>query len=438
MDMTTVGIISVFALLFLMSIGFYVSLNFFLVGFVTTFFLLGTNAAFSLLGKTLYYSIASPSFTALPLFVLMGAFASNGGFAKRAYDGIHKATIGVPGSLGITTCFGCAAFGAVSGSSLASSAVFGRLALPEMERHNYDKSFSLGTIASAGTFAAMIPPSSMFIVYAIFTEQSIGKLFMAGIIPGCITACVYTVSIIVRAKRNPLLAPEIVVEGKISFAERFLALFKIWPIAILAVIVLGGIYSGIFTPTEAAAAGAVATFILGAFLGKLRSRKVINGALRETAQTTTMIFMIIIGALFYSRVLTVTRIPSALTEYVMGWNLPPSCILLLILALWFVLGMILIPVGICAITLPIIYPIIINLGYSPIWFGVVVMKLVEIAAVTPPVGLNVFALKGVAGADTSIETIYKGIWPFLICDIVVLILLIIFPDIALYLPNLMG
>ncbi len=437
MEPVTIGILSILLLFIMLAASLPIAVNFIFVGFMATALMLSLDSALSFLGQTMYYSLASPSFTALPLFVLMGAFASSGGFAKRVYDGVHSAAAGLPGSLGITTCFGCAAFGAVSGSSLAASAIFGKLALPEMKRHNYDKKFSLGTIAAAGTFAAMIPPSALFIIYAIFTEQSVGKLFIAGIIPGGVTAIVYSLAIIIRVRLNPSLAPQIMTEKQISIQKRLSSLVQIWPVAVLALVVLGGIYSGIFTPTEAGAAGAFATLIFGIFLGKLNQVKYIKSALKESAQTTSMVFFIIVGALFFTRVLTVSRIPVELTQLILSWNLPNSVVLFSILLLWFLLGMIIIPTGICALTLPIVYPIIIQLGYDPIWFGVIILKLVEIAAVTPPIGLNVFTLKGVAGEDTTLEDIYQGIWPFIICDLIVLILLIMFPQISLFLPNLM-
>jgi tripartite ATP-independent transporter DctM subunit len=306
-----------------------------------------------------------------------------------------------------------------------------------MKRHNYDKAFALGTIASAGTFAAMIPPSTLFIIYAIFTEQSVGKLFIAGILPGLITAVIYSLSIILRVRMTPGLAPEIPGASLVGVRERALSLVQTWPVAVLAAIVLGGIYSGLFTPTEAGAAGAAATLLFGMVFGKLRDSRYVREALRESAETTSMIFFIIVGALLFTRVLAVTRIPVVLTEFVLGLNVPGAVILMAIIALWFVLGMIIIPTGICALTLPIVYPIIVKLGYDPIWFGVIFMKLVEIAAVTPPVGLNVFAPKGVAGDDATIEEIYRGIWPFVLCDVIVLILLILFPCISLFLPRLM-
>jgi len=437
MEPLTIGIISIILLLILLGLGFQIGLNFLLVGVISASMIIGFNHVLTLLGETMYYSINSPGFAAIPLFVLMGAFASRGGFAKKAYDGIHIATAGLPGSLGIATCYSCAAFGAVSGSSLATAAIFGRLVLPEMIRYKYNRSLALGCIASAGTFAAMIPPSTMFIVYAIFTDTSVGRLFAAGIIPGLVTATVYSLSIIYRVKKNPELAPTIEGEKQIIFKQRIIALKKTGPILTLALIVLGGIYSGLFTPTEAAAAGAFATLIFGIRLGKLGNLRNINQSLRESAQTTSMVFLIIVGALFYSRTLALTRIPMELSMLVQGWDVPRIYILGAILFIWFLLGMIIIPTGIIALTLPIVFPIVTSLGYDPIWFGVICLKLGEIAAVTPPVGLNVYALKGVAGEDTTIEDVFSGIWPFVVCDIIVLIFLILFPQICLFLPNLL-
>jgi len=437
MEPVTVGIVSIVLLLIFIGLGFQIGLNFFLVGVISGTLIIGLNRALILLGESMYYTIASPTFASLPLFVLMGTFAVYGGFAKRAFEGIYAATIGLPGSLGIATCYSCAAFGSVSGSSLATAAVFGKIALPEMVRYKYNKSFALGCIASAGTFAAMIPPSIGFIVYAMFTDQSIGRLFAAGILPGIITASVYSISIIYRIKKNPELAPVIADGKEITIKQKIFALKKTGPILTLSLIVLGGIYSGLFTPTEAAAAGAFATLIFGIRLGKLGKLEYFKESLRESAQTTSMLFIIIVGAMFYSRVLSLTRLPMKLSMLLQEWNGPRIFILGAIFLIWFILGMLMNPTSIQALTLPIIFPIVIRLGYDPIWFGVITCKLGEIAAVTPPVGLNVYAIKGVAGKDTSIEEVFSGIWPFVVCDIIVLILLVAFPQIVLFLPNLL-
>lgn len=435
MDPILIGIIAIILLLLLLAIGVHISINFFLVGFLGIVALLGLKPALSLLGQTMYYSIASPSFAALPLFMLMGAFAAKGGFARKAYKCIYVLTSKLPGALGIATSYGCAIFGAICGSSLATAAIFGKIALPEMLRYKYDKSFSLGTIASSGTFAAMIPPSYGLIIYAIFTNQSIGKLFLAGIIPGLITATVYSLSIILRVKFNPKLAPKVVSEDY-SIKDKMKAIKDTWSIALLIFIVLGGIYSGLFTPTEIAAVGALAALILGIFQGKLNNLNVVKESIRESAHTCSMIFIIIIGALFFSRFVAISQLTDRLAYSIQDWNVRREVVLLGVFVLWFFLGMILEGTGIKALLLPIVFPIIMSIGYDPIWFGIVTLKLGEIAAVTPPVGLNVYALKGVAGEGTSLEDVFKGIWPFVLCDIIVLILLVAFPNIVLYLPNL--
>jgi len=435
MDIILLGTIAIAMFLLLLAIGVHISTNFFIIGFLSIMALLGIKPVISLLGQSMYHTIASPGFAALPLFILMGSFAARGGFAGKAYKCIYVLTSKLPGSLAIATSYGCALFGAICGSSLATAAVFGKVALPEMQKYKYDKSFSLGTIAASGTFACMIPPSYGLVLYAIFTGESIGKLFLAGIIPGLITATVYSLSIIFRVKLNPKLAPKVVVES-FSIKDKIKAITDTWSIILLIIIVLGGIYSGFLTPNEAAAMGAFAALIIGIFQGELNNLDVVKECIRVTAKTTSMIFIIISGALFFSRFIAITRFSDVLAYSLLGMQ--REFILLGICVLWFFMGMIMEGGGIKALLLPIFFPIIISSGYNGIWFGIVTQKLGEIAAVTPPVGLNVFALKGVAGEGTSLEEIFRGIWPFVLCDIMVLILLLVpFPIISLYLPNLL-
>ena len=291
--------------------------------------------------------------------------------------------------------------------------------------------------ATGSSFLAMIPPSGLMIVYALFTQQSIGRLFAGGIIPGFITATVYAILIIIRIKLNPNL-----VKGELGAAERFSlwtrikAVKELWPAFLTATVVLGGIYGGIFTPTEAAAAGCALIFILGLFQGSLRNLETVKGALRESSSTASMIFFIIITALFFSRYLAFTEIPIILANWIAGLEVPRTYVLIGILSVWFFLGMVMIPDGIYALCIPIFFPLIVKLGYDPIWFGIVTIKLNEIANVTPPVGLNIFTIQGAMGKDITAEEMYIGVWPFVGCDILVLILLMIFPDIVLWLPNL--
>lgn len=434
MDPISIGITAIIMLLLLLAIGAQISTSFFLVGFLSTAILLGIKPASSLLGQAMYYTIASPSFAALPLYILMGTFAANAGFAKSAYKSIYVFTSKLPGSLAIATSYGCAFFGAICGSSLATATVFGKIALPEMQKYKYDKSFSLGTIASSGTFAAMIPPSYGLIVYAIFTGVSIGRLFLAGIIPGLITATVYSLSIIFRVKLNPKLAPA--TGESFNRKDKIEAVKGTWPIILLIMIVFGGIYLGFFTPTEAAAVGTLAALIIGIFQGKLNNLDVVRKAVRESAYNSSMIFIIIIASLFFSRFFAISRFTDKLAYGIQNLDVSRELILLAICGLFFFLGMITEGTGIRALLLPILFPLITLLGYNGVWFGIITLKLAEIGAVTPPFGLNVFALKGVAGKGTSLQDVFRGIWPFVLCDVVVLIFMIVFPNIVLFLPNL--
>ncbi len=434
------GIVCISILLVLMTIGMQIGLAFLLGGFVVCSYLLGVDSSISLLGQVSYFSVATPTWAAIPLFILMGAFASNGGLARRAYNGVHALARKLPGSLMIATCFSCGVFGAVSGSSIATTAIFGKMALPEMARLRYDKALSVGVIASAGTFASMIPPSMMMIIYALFTQQSIGRLFAAGIIPGVVTAFAYAALIVFMVKRNPRLAPNAEAGSETGErTSRAQEALQMWPVVAIAFVVLGGLYSGAFTPTESAAAGALVSLGFAWYLRAFTKLSDVTESMREAANVTAMLFLINVGALFYSRVLAVTGLPTELTTMLQTADVPPFMILMGVMAIMFFLGMIMVPVGIYALTLPIVFPILVKLGYDPIWFGVIALKLTEIGAITPPVGLNVFAIKGAIpkGMKVSLEQIYKGCFPFILCDLAVLALLIAFPSIALWLPNLL-
>lgn len=437
MDFMLVGIVGVVALLFLLMLGVPLAINFLLVGFVGIATLLTPSSATSLLGDTMYTAIASPTFTVLPLFVLMGALAAAAGFAELAYKGIHRLAARMPGSLAVATAFGSAAFSTVCGSSLATASVFGRIAYPEMRRYQYDKRFALGSIACSGSLAAMIPPSGMFILFSIFTGVPVGKLFMAGILPGILTALVYAISIVWRAKRNPELAPMLEEEHRVMLRDRMRGIADLWQILLLGGLVIGGMYGGLFTATEAGAIGALGALILGVVSGPLRSLDKLRAALRESAGITTTLFFIIVAALFFSRFLGLTRIPFEVTSFMTSWDVPAWMILGLILLIWFLMGMVVVPAAAFALTLPIVFPIVTELGYHPIWFCVIAMKMCEVAGVTPPVGLNAFALAGAAGKDVRISEVFAGVWPFVFCEIVVLIILLAFPSISLFLPETM-
>jgi tripartite ATP-independent transporter DctM subunit len=431
-----IGVITILAFLVLLATGAHIFIIFFAVGFGVTSMLIGIEPAIAMIGQTIYHGIATDTYAVLPLFILMGAFAARAGFAKDAFDATQVWLGKIPGSIAVATCWANAAFGAVSGSSLAASAVFGRVALPEMQRLKYDKSFSLGCIASAGTFASMIPPSGVLIVLAIITDQSIGVLFMAGVLPGLFTAAVYSVSIVYRSYRNPKLAPRAENLPTYSLLYKLKYTTKMWPIALLVVVVLGGIYSGIFTPTEAAAAGTLLTFIIGVFRGDLGKFSEVRASLKESAKTSSMIFAIMVGALYYGRVLGITRLPSNLSSLLIDMNFGPIAVTLFIMLVLFFLGMFMNASAFFMFSFPIFFPIILKMGINPVWFCIIAMKMAEIGAVTPPVGLNAFSLKGVAGKDVTIEDVFKGVTPFILCDLVVILFLYIFPALATWLPNL--
>lgn len=437
MDINSVGIICIVLLLVFIAIGVPVGISFITSGLISTFLILDGPRAIALLISSAHSSIATPSWVAIPLFILLGGLAVQTGMASRAFKSADAIASGIPGSVGIATCLGAAGFGSISGASIAATSIFGKMAMPEMRKLGYDKKFASGIIASSGTFASMIPPSMMFIIYALFTNTSVAGLFFAGIIPGLLSAVIYSIYIYYRCKKDPVMMEKQKSKRTLSAKERLSAVGESWPIVLVAVALLGGIYSGLFTPTESAAIGCLLIVIIGFAQGQLRKFNVLSGAFRDSANTTSMVFLINIGALFYAKVLTLSHMPTKITSFFVNLDVPPIVIILIICAIFFILGMIMVPIGIYAMILPIVAPIVHELGYDLIWFGVIALKLTEIGAVTPPVGLNVFALKGVVTKDISVVDIFKGVTPFVILDIVVLIILIIFPAISLWLPNLL-
>lgn len=434
MDPAVVGIISIVALLVLILAGLHVGLTLALVGGLGLIILMGSSGGLHILGSTPFAVSSAYDLSPLPLFLLMGAFAVNGGFGAVAYEAMSKWAGKLPGGLAIASTFGAALFGVACGSSLAASGVFTKVALPEMLKRNYSKELSIGCIASAGTFATMIPPSGLLIIYAIFTEQSIGRLFMAGILPGVITALVYSALIFIRVWRNPQLAPRI--QESYDWRAKAHSLLSIWPIILLGALVLGGIFVGWFTATEAGGIGAFGALIIAMTIKGVRGAK-IPGALVDCMRTTGMIFLIIIGAIIFGRFLSVTQIPVQIALFLGGLAIPRLAILVGFLLMYFVLGMFLDAVAIFCITLPVVFPVVIHLGFDPIWFAIILIKVTEIGLVTPPVGMNVYVAVSAAEGQVSLTDTFRGIAPFIICDVFVLVLLIAFPQISLLLPNLM-
>lgn len=435
MDSLWIGWLGILFFLVLLVVGAPVAVSMFITGLVGCAIILGLGSGLNLLGSTPYAVASTYEYVCLPLYLLMGTFSLYGGFGKAAYDSVYKLVSKLPGGLAIATCIACGIFGAASGSSVAAAAIFARVSVPEMLKYRYDRKLALGCVAAAGTFATIIPPSINLIVYGMFTDTPIVKLFMAGILPGSLTVLVYAIAIIFMVKRNPQLAP-ITMDEVFSWREKMLALREMWPIAILGFMVIVGPYLGWFTATEAGAAGALAAFLI-AVLTKGFKEAHLRDALRETANVCAMVFAIIIGSILLSRFISVSGIPAYLAEYFAGLPVPRVVILTGFLAMYFFLGMIVSALGMLAITLPIVAPVLQALGYDLIWFGIIAIVMCEIAVITPPVGMNVYVVKGVMGEKATLEEIFAGIWPFVLCEIVVLAFLIAFPQIVTFLPDIM-
>jgi len=430
---TSVGIAGIVILFVLLAIGLHLGAAFILVGGVGLILLMGWRGALNIIGSAPFAFASSYNLSPLPLFLLMGAFAESGGFGATVFEAVSKWAGKIPGALAVASTMGNAFFGVASGSSLAATAIFARVALPQMLRRNYNKSLAAGCIACAGTFSTMIPPSAGLMLYAILTEQPIAIVFMAGLVPGSITALVYTASIIIRAVRNPKLAP--IISESYTWRTKVHSTLDIWPIIALGFLVLGGILLGWFTATEAGAVGALGALIIAMILRGVRGAR-IPRALMTCMKTVGMIFLIIIGAIIFARFLSVTQIPTHLASFLSGLALPRVAILAGFLLMYFVLGMFMGPLEIMVITIPVVIPVIIHLGYNPIWFGIVLTKMCEIGLVTPPVGPNVFVVSAASDGQVSLIDAFKGVVPFIICDLFVLVLLVAFPDIVLFLPNL--
>jgi len=391
----------------------------------------GFDAAWSYVSFEPFSFIANFPIVAVPLFLLMGYTAFHAGFTRDIYYAARVWLSRLHGGLAMASVAGCAMFAAVSGSSLATAAAMGKLAVPEMLRYKYDKGLATGVVAAAGTLGSLIPPSILMVLYGVFTEESIGQLLLAGFIPGILSAAIYMFMIYVRARFNPELGPR---AESVVWIDRIKALKGTWSIIVLFLIVMGGIYLGIVTPTEAAAAGAAGAFLLG-FVARRLNIQNSWAALVETVRQCANIFALVLGAKIFVGFIAITGVANVVTEWAVTLDLPPLMVMLVLSLVFIVLGTFMDPLGMMLLTLPVVTPVISHLGYNLVWFGVIMIKFLEIGLITPPVGLNCFILKGVVGDTVPLETIFKGIVWFLAMDIVTLAVLIIWPDISLWLPS---
>jgi C4-dicarboxylate transporter, DctM subunit len=424
------GLVLMFALLLLrMNIGFAMCL----AGFAGFVYLTSFSAGLSMIGMVTYKTGASYTLTVIPLFILMGQFASTSHLGYDLYQAVYRWIGFLPGGLAMATVLACACFAAISGSSLATAAIMGMVALPEMKRFNYDDALATGCVAAGGTLGILIPPSTIMVLYGILTEQPIGTLFIAGIVPGILLTLIFLITISILTKRNPLLAPA---GPSFPRREKYLALKNTWGVVALFGMVIGGLYTGWFSPTEAAGTGAFGAFLLTAFKGRLNKNDFLK-ALRETALTTAMVFTILIGANILGYFMTVSRIPEALSGWIAALGLNRYVVMSILCLIYIVLGCLMEGMAIMVLTLPVVFPLVVQMGFDPIWFGVLITLLIEMGLITPPVGVNVFVISGVA-KNVPMYTIFRGAVPFFLAMVICMVILIAFPQIALFLPATMG
>jgi tripartite ATP-independent transporter DctM subunit len=423
----TLGFVSLFILMLLrVPVGMAMGL----VGVTGFGYIVGAGPALKMVSQTSMRTVTDFNFAVVPMFLLMGAFATTSGMSRELFRAGNAFLGHLRGGLGIATIAACGGFAAICGSSVATAATFSKVAYPEMRRFKYPQSFSTGVIAAGGTLGIMIPPSTVLAVYGLITEQDVGKLFVAGVLPGTLAVCMYMITITAIGFAKPGFLPT---GPRTSWPDRLSAVKDVWATLPLFASVIGGIYGGLFTATEAAGMGAGGAFIIGVVRGRLSPRD-IRRSLLDATRTTAAVFTILIGALLFGYFLTVTQVPQKVTTFLTSLGLGPYGVLVLIMLMYLILGCLMDALAMVILTVPIIFPVITSLGFDPIWFGIVIVMVVELGLIHPPVGMNIFVIKSVI-EDVKISTIFYGVFPFILTDILRLAIIIIFPIIALYLPS---
>jgi tripartite ATP-independent transporter DctM subunit len=412
-----------------------------LVGFIGFMEIRGFRAAISMVGRLIIDTAQDYGLSVVPMFILMGLFVNKGGLSRELYQ-VSNAFLGhFRGGLAMATIVACAGFSAICGSSLATAATMSKVAMPQMRSFNYSDKLSTASIAAGGTLGILIPPSVILVIYGLLTETSIGKLFIAGIIPGFLGVLLYLAAVRWTVARDPEAGPA---GPRANWRERLSALKSVWAVLLLFFLVIGGLYGVLdvwpinltFSPTEAAGMGAAGAFLIALSRGKL-SFGAVTEVLTEAAKTTAALFTVLIGAWVFSNFVNLAGLPEALINFVSAYDLSPMMVMVMILLIYIVLGCVFESLSMLLLTVPIFFPLVISLGFDPVWFGIIVVVVTEISLITPPVGLNVYVLKGVIG-NVSTKTIFQGVTPFWVVDIIRLILLVAIPSLVLYLPNTMG
>ena len=429
-DPLFVGITAFLVLIFLLAITVPIGVAMMLCGVGGLAMIIGLVPSLSLFGTTVMQSVVTYDLSIIPLFILMGALASRSGLSQELYDAFNAWLGGFRGGLALATVGACGAFAAICGSSVATAATMSKVALPEMKKYRYSDSMATGSVAAGGIIGILNPPSVILVLYGLLTESSIGDLFIAGFLPGILTIIVFMIVISIVTRLHPESGP---VGEKSTWKQKLNATLKTWAITALFATVIGGIYFGVFTPTEAAGVGAFGAFFI-AFSRKRLNREMMKETLLETGQTSAMIFTILIGAITLNNLVIFSGLANALADFVSGLDMSPATVMLIILLMYLIMGCFLDALAMILLTVPIFYPIVLDLGYDPIWFGIIVVMVVELGLITPPIGMNVFVIKGMV-QSVPLVSIYKGVLPFVIGQVVLIIAVFLIPEIALWLPE---
>jgi tripartite ATP-independent transporter DctM subunit len=427
------GLFGIGFLLILFILGMPVAFSMAIVGFIGFAYVAGLSPALNLLPQDIFETFSSYPLSVIPMFILMGTFAFASGISQRLYKTTHTWVGQLRGGLTIATVLACAGFAAICGSTAATAATMGQIAIPEMRKYRYNMRFATGTVAAAGTLGILIPPSTIFIVYGILTEESIGKLFISGVLPGFILTILYVLTVYILCRRDPELGPP---GEKATFKEKIVSTGGIVEAIILFLLTIGGLFLGWFSPTQAGAIGAGGALLIGLGRRQITWKRFLDAG-KEGIRTACMVLFIIMGATVFGHFMAVTTIPFLLADWVGGLPIPVWAIMGVVIFIYFIGGFFMDSMALVVVTIPIFFPLVMKLGFDPIWFGVMIVLVAEMGVITPPVGVNVFVIKGIV-PDVPLHVIFRGIFPFLGALVILAVILMVFPQIATYLPSLVS